>query len=69
MKHNHPNHILLKNPHDGEWKCFERLHGVPLYAPSYGTPIASGESIDDCIHESLKWGVKRWDIEVIHDDI
>lgn len=65
MKHNHPNHVLLKNSIDGEWKCFERLHNVPLKAEDYGTPISSGETVDDCIHDAVIMGVKRWDIEVI----
>ena len=65
MKYNHPNHVLLRNPHDSEWKCFHRIRDVPLYAPNYGTPIASGKTIDDCISCAVAMGVKRWDIEVI----
>ena len=57
-------YVCLPNPHDGEWKVFERVEGLELYAPNYGCPITSGRTPEEAIAQAKIWGIDPEDIEV-----
>lgn len=58
-------YVILRNPHDGEYKLFRYDEGKSLYAPNYGCPICSGSSVDDVISDAANFGISYGDIEVV----
>ena len=41
-------YVILRNPHDQEYKLFKYVPGKELYAPNYGGCITNGATMDDC---------------------
>lgn len=60
------NFICLCNPHDGEWKLFEFEYGRDKYAPTYGTPIATGRTPEEAIETAKGWGIDPNDVDVVY---
>lgn len=58
-------YVILRNPHDDEYKLFTYEEGKTLYAPNYGCPICSGSSVDDVISNAANFKISPDEIEVV----
>lgn len=58
-------YVILRNPHDDEYKLFTYEEGKELYSPNYGCPICSGSSVDDVISDAANFGISSEEIEVV----
>lgn len=58
-------YIVLRNPHSGLWLMFKYVDGQDKYAPTYGCPIHSGDTPEECIRGAIKmWGMKENEVEI-----
>lgn len=56
-------YVILRNPHDHEYKLFECVPGKELYAPNYGCCISNGATMEDCfISAHVMWNIRREEV-------
>ena len=58
-------HICVFNDDTQKWEIYEQSKKLGIDPKIRGTPLASGETIDESLDEATKLGIKHYTVKVL----